>query len=346
MSAWFVAMLCLLVAGIGFAAHRASLCTVRAASEILDFGRAQILASFLKAALWAAFVYGALLQFVSPQAAHFAALEPRALALAGGFVFGLGAAINGACSYSTLQRIADGGLWGLTSLAGIALGVLGWSVLDAHFAFTRPLLVNPLWSDLAAWGPALLALLGVLGAAELLRLWHTRPRGRPLRQIAAAPAYRVSSAAALMGICAGLLYGLQGAWSYSTTLRRAIDAGYRHLPPPSTLQWLLFAALFAGMLVSSLQRGSFTLRWRSDGSAGARLAGGFMMGVGASLVPGGNDSLILNGVPSLSGWALAAYAALFAGVVAGLWARRRLGVPLPSCRCVEGVCVVGEAAKP
>ncbi|MHC4549463.1 MAG: hypothetical protein ACYTEZ_11880 [Planctomycetota bacterium] len=38
---------------LGFAAHRASLCTVRAIGEILHTRRASILASFAKAALWA-----------------------------------------------------------------------------------------------------------------------------------------------------------------------------------------------------------------------------------------------------------------------------------------------------
>lgn len=208
MSIWFLVTLLLLVAGIGFAVHRASLCTVRAASEILNFGTAHMLASFAKAALWAALVYGALVLFVSPDAARFAAIEPRALALLGGFAFGLGAAINGACSYSTLQRIADGELWGLTTLVGMALGIIGWSTADATLALTRPITVSVMWNDLAAWGPWLVALLGLLAAAELIRLWRSRPRGHPVWHL---PAYRVSTAAAIMGVCAGLLYGMQGA---------------------------------------------------------------------------------------------------------------------------------------
>ena len=335
----FLVAILLLVAGVGFAAHRASLCTVRAVSEIATSGTAYMLLSFGKAALWAALVYGALLTFVSPDAARFAAFEPRSAALFGGFVFGIGAAVNGACSYSTLQRVADGDLWGLATFVGMGFGILCWSVADSAFALTLPITVNVLWQQLGAWMPWLLALLGALAAGETLRLWRSRPRSLPVWRLPSTSAYRVSTAAAIMGVCAGLLYGLQGAWSYTTTLRRAIDAGYRGLPAPTTLQLLLFVALFAGMLASSLQRGSFALRWRRGESAWARLAGGFMMGAGASVVPGGNDTLILTGIPALSGWALAAYGTLLLGVSVGLWLRRRAGAPFPSVRCVGGVCV-------
>ena len=41
-----------LVAGMGFAAHRASLCTVRAVTEMMTSGTTYMLASFAKAVLW------------------------------------------------------------------------------------------------------------------------------------------------------------------------------------------------------------------------------------------------------------------------------------------------------
>ena len=43
-----------------------------------------------------------------------------------------------------------------------------------------------------------------------------------------------------------------------------------------------------------------------------------MMGFGTALAPGGNDALVLYGIPTLSPYALPAYAALAAGVAAGL----------------------------
>jgi hypothetical protein len=42
------------------------------------------------------------------------------------------------------------------------------------------------------------------------------------------------------------------------------------------------------------------------------------MGFGTALAPGGNDALVMYGVPTLSPYALPTYLALAAGVVAGL----------------------------
>src|SRR5215467_14088234 len=134
---WYSAIVLLLTAMTGFAAHRASVCTVRAVLEIWHARTARMLTSFLKTALWAALVFG-LLTLLEPKQSMLAVLEPRPLAIAGGFLFGIGAACNGACSYSTLQRVADGDLWGLTTLAGMALGLFGWVALDAALLMTHP----------------------------------------------------------------------------------------------------------------------------------------------------------------------------------------------------------------
>jgi uncharacterized membrane protein YedE/YeeE len=333
-----LALVVLLVAVTGFVAHRASLCTVRAVAEVLNAGTAHMLASFFKAALWAALVYGLLLA-LAPQSARFPAFEPRGLAVFGGFLFGVGAAFNGGCSYSTLQRIADGDLAGLASIAGIVLGVLGWSAIDARLAITHPVQVTALWAKIGSIAPWLLGLLALLAAAEMVRLWRTRPESASPWRLLRATNYRVGTAAAVVGICAGLLYAILGAWSYTGTLRRAIDAAYRLLPGPAALNWLLFAAAFFGMVVSSVQRRSFALRWRPRGALAPRLAGGMLMGLGASLVPGGNDTLILTGLPALSGWAVTTYLALVGGVAFGLRVQRLRGAPYPNVACIDGVCV-------
>jgi uncharacterized membrane protein YedE/YeeE len=338
-NAALLVLLLLLVAATGFVAHRASLCTVRAVAEILNAGTAHMLASFFKAALWAALVYGLLLLVFTPQTAKFPAFEPRSLAIVGGFVFGIGAAINGGCSYSTLQRIADGDLAGLASIVGFVLGVFAWSTLDTSAAITQPVQATALWVEIGAMAPWLLAVLALLAAIEFVRLWRTHPRTGKAWQSFGAPSYRVGTAAAVIGVCAGLLYAILGAWSYTGTVRRAVDAAYRMLPGPNTLPWLLFAAMFLGMVASAMQRGSFALRWRPQGALAPRLGGGVLMGLGASLVPGGNDTLILTGLPALSGWAVAAYLALVAGVGAGLWVQHLRGKPYPNVACIDGICI-------
>lgn len=335
--AWYLTSLLLLAASTGFAAHRASVCTVRAVLEIVQSRTAHMLASFLKTALWAALVFGLLL-WLAPGTSTLIAIDPRPFAVAGGFLFGIGATMNGACSYSTLQRIADGDLWGLTTLAGMLLGVLAWTSLDVRLALTRQADVPVYWTHAGAALPWLLGGLSVLAACEGWRLWRRSSPAPRMRARLLAPHYRVGSAALVMGVCAGLLYALHGGWSYTATLRRAVEANARGLPGPTLLQLALFAAFFGGMLLSSVQRGSFRLRWRPDGAPWRRLVGGALMGSGAAMVPGGNDTLILTSLPALSAWAVAAFGAVIVGVGVGLGALRLLGARLPVVSCQDGVC--------
>ncbi len=305
----------LLAAFIGFSSHRASLCTVKAVTELLNSRRGFLLASFGKATVWAALVFGTLLLFFPSAARGFQAYEPRIFALLGAFLFGIGAALNGGCSLSTLQRLADGDLWMLLTLAGICAGILAWSIADVSLGLTYAIHVPVLWPQLGSRGPWLLAILWLLGAWELARLWQSRPRDLRIWQLPASAAYRLSTAAVIIGVCGGLLYGLEGGWTYSNYFRTAVDAVYRGSASPSRFQALLFAALLAGMVASALQRGSFRWRWSGTGESRVkRFVAGTIMGFGAAAIPGGNDTLLLTGIPTLSGWALGSYLALLLGV--------------------------------
>src|SRR3990167_6163071 len=117
-----LALLC--AALIGFAAHRGSLCNVRAVAEIMTGGSAHMLSSLVQAALWVTLLtgLGALLLGMAPHPVL--APRPAAWALLGGALFGVGAAINGGCSLSTLHRLGDDGGASSALLAGAGgLGV-------------------------------------------------------------------------------------------------------------------------------------------------------------------------------------------------------------------------------
>lgn len=328
-----------LVMALGFAAHRASLCTVKAVAETLTSGTGHMLASFAKAVLWSVAVTGALYLLGHESAASIPERAPHVLALAGGFAFGMGAAINGGCSLSTLQRLADGELTMLATLAGFCAGVLGWNVLDAHFALTSARTLPLPWPQLGAWAAPLVALAGLWAAWEASGLWRRRAPGRALQQRLAARVYPLSGAAVVLGVSGGMLSTFQGAWSYTNFLRAGVASGWGTDSPPTAFHAVLFMALLAGMLLSAWQRGSLGLRWEGGGPALRRLGGGFLMGAGGALIPGGNDTLVLVAIPALSPWALATYLALLAGVFATLLAMRLSGGALPRVECVSDRCV-------
>lgn len=322
---------------IGFAAHRASLCTVRAVAEMMSSGTGWMLASFLKAAAWAAAIAGTLLLLYPVAAVPALERTPHAVALAGGFVFGIGAAVNGGCSLSTLQRLADGDLSMLGTLAAFVVGVLAANGLGAYLGDGTLRHVLSFWLSGHTLVLPLLFLLWLWVLAETIRLWRTSIALAGLRERLVAPAYRLSSAAALLGIAAGLLYSVQGAWSYTNFLRAEAVSWQGAAPAPSALHALLVIAMLAGMLASSRQRRSFALsnHWRHWPR---RVAGGLLMGIGGALVPGGNDTLLLAAIPAASAWALASYFALIAGVAATLFIMRVIAGELPTVECSNDQC--------
>jgi hypothetical protein len=306
---------------IGFAAHRASLCNVRAVDEILAAGNPHMLVELLQAVLWMASLTGVLVLVfgLSPLAAP--ARTPLGWAAAGGALFGLGAGINGGCSLSTLHRLADGDLGMLLTLGGFVLGIGAWvagmeAVWPASFA-----MVQSPWLRWPQWAPWMLAALLLWSALQLRRFWRRwrQDEAAGLRARLLARSYHVSTSAALIGLSGGLLYATVGAWSYTNFLRAQVAHRLGTMMAPMAWHAILVAAVLAGMLMSALQRRSFA--WRApEGLSAAvrRAAGGFCMGVGAALIPGGNDTLLLGGLPNLTSAALAAYASMLVGIGASL----------------------------
>ncbi len=322
----------LMGAVLGFAAHRAGLCTVKAAAEVLTARRAHFLWSFAKSAGWVmtlVTVAGAFGHRIA-----FAHWPLGFLPVAGGVVFGVGAALNGGCTLSTLTRAMDGkiGLW--LTLAAWPLGMRLAGLLPV--ARPQPSIVHQ---------PELpLIVLVLLGAALLREAWRLARRfwrKHPVRRVLGAPVYTLSAGAALVGVSNAVIVETTGPWSFSSTILCSVAARSGTSCAQPGLAWLILGAAVLGMLVSSVQRGSFGLRLPRGRAALRHGAGGLLMGMGTVLIPGGNDGLILFAIPSLSPHAIPAYLALFGGILATLATIRALGGRIPPVVCNGDICRMG-----
>ena len=327
-----------LAALLGFAAHRSSICTVKAVEEMLTTRRAYMLLSFAKTVLWIMAVTAILLWGLPETRASTAGWQVSVAGLVGGLVFGVGAVFNNGCAFSTLTRLGDGRLSMLLTLGGFALGVAAHNLLvpPALMPVARP---AEAFLGQAGFGPTLLlAALALWGVWEAWRLWRTRPIGFGLRALVLADRYRLSTAALVLGLSNALLYALHGNWVYTATLSREIGRATGQGGQPDPFLWLLFLGLVAGMAVSSWQRRRFRVDWRPSPGWIGNAAGGALMGFGAALVPGGNDALILHGIPTLSPHALPAYAAMLVGIAASLSLMRLAGAQLTTVDCSGDIC--------
>lgn len=327
---------------LGFAANRASLCTVRGVAEVASTGRAAILRSTLKSVAWVLALTLPIAWLVPDLGRVRVGWALSGLTLAGGLLYGAGAAVNGACAFSTLNLLAGGRLRMMMTLIGLGGGAM-LGLFGAHagrLELPRPVALPV--DRLFPWALVVSGALALWGVFELRRLWRTRPAGIGFSGLVTSPRYRLSTAAALIGLSNGVLYLLQGAWSYTSTLEHVVRLAFNQTDPALPAHGLLFLAMLAGMTASAWQRGDLRLDWRPSLGWLRHLAGGLLMGLGALLVPGGNDSLVLYGIPSLSPHAAPAYAAMLAGVFITLTGMRRLLAMDMRVDCAGDVCVIDE----
>jgi hypothetical protein len=315
---------CLFAGLLGFAAHRASICTVRAVAEAMSARTAFMLASIGKSALWVIALTLPFLWLVPGAAAAVGGWPLTASALLGGFLFGFGAAINGACAYSTMARLVDGEVRMAVSIGGFAIGIVTFLALVDLEWLTRPAKTPALIGSALDFAFVICLALAAWAIYEVPRIWRQRPKHLRVTQMILAPQYRLSTAALLIGIASAAILLLVGSPGYTITLQNMVQGFIGVGAMPAAARGFVMLAALAGMLASTLQRGSFRLDWRPQISWLRNVFGGALMGLGAAMVPGGNAVLVLYAIPSFSPHALPAYGALIVGAAAGLLALKHL----------------------
>lgn len=310
---------------LGFAAHRASICTVRAVAEVISARTAYMLASIGKSSLWVIALTVPFLWLVPAAAYGIGGWQLTATALAGGLAFGLGAAINGGCAYSTMTRLMDGEVRMAASIGGFSVGIFTFLALVDLQWLTRPAPAPALLGSVLAFALLISAVLLAWAIYELPRIWRLRPKDMRLKHMVLAPQYRLSSAALLIGIASAVIFLLVRSPGYTITLQNLLQGVVGSGALPAAMRVFLLLAVLAGMLASTLQRGSFRLDWRPRWSWLRNIFGGALMGLGTAMLPGGNDALVLYGIPSFSPHALPAYGALLIGAAVGVVAMKYLG---------------------
>ena len=310
-------VLFLLAMLMGFVADRTNLCTVSAVAEIMTERRAHVLWNITKIVLWILGVTTLIDFFFNARPVNDARFMLGWMSVGGGLIFGAGAALNGGCSLQTITRLGRGNLGTIFSIAGMPLGAALAKILLVRFPEIIPNreagpLVLPDVLQLAL--VVVLSLLILWESARLMRAY------RPLqwRERLLAPDYQPASSAALLGIANGTLFSLVGTWMFTYTLIQSLTNAFYpdsalYRPIPIQLWWLLGAYLL-GIIVSAIQSRHVLLQTTPKPIWIRYFFGGVLMGMGAALVPGGNDMLLFNGIPGLSLHALPAYLAMLLGI--------------------------------
>jgi hypothetical protein len=294
------ALLLLLTFALGAMLSRVSLCAVAGVQQAMV---ARNFSGLQRLALAASSAGVVLLLFagLAPASVLLPGAVPfHAGVITGGLLLGMGAMVNGGCYLGSVLYLGSGNLNFLFTLAGIGAGA---RVAEALALFPAGTGTGPH----AAMGPLWMA--GAIGFALLIivLIWRARPPGVWLALCA--------------GLLAGLVYARHPGWSYGTVIDSLAHGRHALMDWTANLSALL---LFAGALAGAWLAGSFRLQRPAWRRALRCAAGGLVMGFGAALVPGGNDTLLLWAIPGLTVYGALAYFLMLATIAAGFALQARL----------------------
>jgi hypothetical protein len=295
-----------LAAGLmGYAIQRGATCTVAAVDELVGKHEGRRLLALLEASLWVA---GGLLVVralgLLPQMPPGYAVS--AATIGGGLLLGLGAWVNRACVFGAIARFGSGEWAYAFTPLGFYVGCLTVNELFVPMQPQRlphdsPVLSAPAW---------VAALFVAFVAARLIGALRRAGRdGQHLSECVWSP----HAATTVIGITFLVMLLLVGAWAYTDVLTELA----RGMAGNLFARTLLLLALLAGAALGSWSAGRFASRRLIDPTQWVRcFAGGVLMGWGSLLIPGGNDGLILVGMPLLWPYAWLAFASMCAAIAA------------------------------
>ena len=127
----------------------------------------------------------------------------------------------------------------------------------------------------------------------------------------------------VIGVTGGLLFAAGGPWSYPSLLRQLGNVTFGRPASFPVVSIIGPLALIAGGTLAALLGGRFGRHPISAVQLARSASGGAAMGLAASLIPGGNDALLLSGIPSLAFHAPFAAIAMLAVQITALSVAKR-----------------------
>lgn len=318
------ALICAAV--MGFAIQRGATCAVAAVSEITSSRSCKRLLAMAEASLY---VCGGLL---IAQRLHLLPIMPSGypvdgLTVLGGALLGLGAFINGACVFGAVARLSSGQWAYAATPLGYYAGCVGLLALWPQAERPALAATSPVWGA----APLLTVLFLLFVGWRLLRPWlWARRKSAPARleqrwhERVGAQIWSPHHATTVIGLTFLLLLLLAGAWSYTEVLAELARGGASMLPARA----LLSLGLLAGAILGGMSAGRLEGPGISIAQCLRCFMGGAVMGSGSLLIPGGNDGLLLVGMPLLWPYAWIAFGTMCVTIAFAQWLQRRLGQTL------------------
>jgi len=285
----------ILIAGLGYLAQTTGLCMVKGVNQAVK-GKPMFLAAIL---LSGSFAWLPLL-LANFAIAHSMPLSHQAtwFAAIGGLLFGFGAAVNHGCGVSTVSRLARGETVMLATILG---WLTGWVLLASVISKVESR-VYILPQHMYAVGAGLLSILLVFA----LFRFNKENRTLWLSMLS-------------IGMVASTVFLYERHWTPSGLLKDiSLFVWYGNEREwPSVERFILMFSLVLGMLIAAIFTRSFVFKWMTLKQLVRHLFAGILMGMGAVLASGGNDTQLLLALPVFSPAGLVAVIFMLLGIYVG-----------------------------
>ncbi len=289
---------------IGYSIHQGGTCGVAAARDLVEQRRIDLFAGFAVATGVAGIVCLPAIWLIGTGAhlGGMTSIGPRLFI--GAVLLAWGAVLNDACLLGSLWRLGNGELRLLALPAGLAIGFMIANLIPGGLA---PHLAP---STLGHPAPAGLFVIAGSGVVLALALFVLKRHG-----VHRSDRWPLATAMAILGAGGALLYVVQPGWSYADAVKRGVSP----LMAMMASGWGgAIAALLtaAGAIISAIRLRAFKPGWPTVAGVGRSLGGGILIALGATMIPGGNDTLLLASVPAGSASGAVAYTVMTLVVVA------------------------------
>ncbi|MGF1832909.1 YeeE/YedE thiosulfate transporter family protein [Photobacterium sanguinicancri] len=289
-----------LALAVGYLAQRTGLCMVRGTHELWA-KRPAFLLTILLCGFWFWLILPSNMPL--PDTFSHQRYSVTSAFLFGGFCFGLGASLNGGCSVSTISKLARGHYHMVATIMGWIIGWCGLSSIPLTLSYSAIPAIE---------SPSLTVVIMLFVLISLILFVIPTERRAILIGIV------------FFGILASVLTLLMPEWSPSQLLKDITAASIHNQPErwPDLLRYIVIIFLIVGMALGAKKRLSlaeFTLR---PMQLLKHLFAGCIMGVGASLALGGNDSQLLLALPSFSPAGAMSIAMMVVGISCGIGLKR------------------------
>lgn len=304
-------IVCMLAFWMGYSVNQGGTCAVATAYEILHHRRPRLFIGLVAASATAGLLAVPLVWFAAGSAMLAGTVDVSGTLLVGAVVFGIGATVNDACLLGSLGRLGEGELRLVFLPVGLAAGFF---VADSTGIGATVQLHNSILSAPSTTGYVALAIF----AATLLFALALVSRSRIVRQPGQWP---LGVSMLVLGATGGALYATAPAWTYADLVHRSLPLA---MSLNNDVAALTVMASIAGAVAAAHRRRRWRLRKVAISDAAKTISGGFLMGLGAARIPGGNDGLILAALPALSVGGAVAYIVMLATIMVALAVTRVL----------------------